>query len=81
VLTACSGRGSDDDVIGMAWVGARIFSGSNALKIVSITLSSEFIFFAFSWLLFELRRSIANVQYPNVQYNDFLTSVRLSVIK
>jgi len=31
VLTARSGSGSVDDVIVMAWVGARLLRGSNAL--------------------------------------------------
>jgi len=41
VLTACSGKGSVDDVIGMAWVGARILRGSNALQIVMIAIVAK----------------------------------------
>ena len=41
MLTACSGTGSVDDVIGMAWVCARILCGSNALQIVMITIDAK----------------------------------------
>jgi len=41
ISTGYSGTGSADDVIDMAWVGARILPGSNALQIVPIGLVAE----------------------------------------
>ena len=73
VLTACSGSGSVDDVIVMAWVGARILRGSNALchDKTFEPFFSRVLFLAVFWVLFELRRSIANVQYT-----EFLTHIK-----